>query len=192
MQVVQLLSHIQLFGTPWTAAHQASLYFTISLSLLKLMSIESVMPSNHLILCHLFLLLPSVVPSIRAISSELALCIRCSEYWSFSFGISPSNEYSGGKIHNAKKKEGKEMIRRNRSMHLSQCLLSIHLYLHVALSRLAQNSVHSLVLRHYLTLSVFRYQSLSHSRTSWNFKRFWKSPCMFPSDITSVHPCRLL
>ena len=88
--IVWSLSHVWLFVTPWTAAHQASLSFTISWSLLKLMSIESVMPSNHLILCHPFLLLPLIFPSIRA--SELALHIRWSKYWSFSFSISPSNE----------------------------------------------------------------------------------------------------
>ena len=92
--VVQLLSCVQLFATPWTAAHQASLSITISWSLLKLMSIELVMPSNHLILC-CPLLLSSVFPSIRVFSSELALCIRWPNYWSFSFSISPSNEYSG-------------------------------------------------------------------------------------------------
>ena len=79
----------------WTVAHQASLSFTISQSLLKLMSIESVMPSNHLILCRPLLLLPSIFPSIRVFSSGLALCIRWTKYWSFSFSISPSNEYSG-------------------------------------------------------------------------------------------------
>ena len=78
-----------------TAAHQASLTFTISQSLLKLMSIESVMPSNHLILCHPHLLLPSIFPSIRVFSNELALHIRWPDYWSFSFSISPSNKYSG-------------------------------------------------------------------------------------------------
>ena len=88
--VVKSLSHVQLFATPWTAAHQASLSFTISRSLLKLMSIESVMPSNHLVLCHP--LLPSIFPSIRVFSSESALCIRWPKYWSFS--ISSSNEYS--------------------------------------------------------------------------------------------------
>ena len=81
--------------TPWTAAHQASLSFTISQSLLKLMSIESVMPSNHLILCRPLLLLPSIFPSIRICSNELALSIRWPKYWSFSFSISPSKEYSG-------------------------------------------------------------------------------------------------
>ena len=81
--------------TPWTAARQASLSFTISWSLLKLMSIESVIPSNHLILCHPLLLLPSIFPSIRVFSSESALHIRWPNYWSFSFNISPSNEYSG-------------------------------------------------------------------------------------------------
>ena len=80
--------------TPWTAAHQASLFFTISWSLLKLMSLELVMPSNHLILCHSLLLLPSIFPSIRIFSNESAVCIRWPKYWSFSFSISPFNEYS--------------------------------------------------------------------------------------------------
>ena len=87
--------HVWLFVTPWTAAHQASLSITNSQSLLKLMSIESVMPSNHLILCHPLLLLPSIFPSIRVFSNESALCIRWPKYWSFSFNISPSNEHSG-------------------------------------------------------------------------------------------------
>ena len=91
--VIQLLSCIWLFATPWTIACQASLSFTISLSLLKLMFIESVMPSNHLILCRPLLLLPSVFPSIRIFSNKSALHIRWPKYWSFS--ISPSNEYSG-------------------------------------------------------------------------------------------------
>ena len=94
-QSVQLLSRVQLFVTPWTAAHQASLSITNSWSLVKLMSITSVMPSNHLILCHRLLLLPSIFPSIRVFSNELALCIKWPKYWSFSFSISPSNEYSG-------------------------------------------------------------------------------------------------
>ena len=81
--------------TLWTAAHQASLSITISWSLLKLMSIESVMPSNHLILCRLLLLPPSIFPSIRVFSNESVLRIRWPKYWSFSFSISPSNEYSG-------------------------------------------------------------------------------------------------
>ena len=89
-----LLSHVQLFATPWSATCQASLSFTISWSLLKLKSIESVMPSNHLILCCL-LLLPSIFPSIRIISNESTLHIRWPKYWSFSLGINPSNEYSG-------------------------------------------------------------------------------------------------
>ena len=80
---------------PWTAACQVSLSITNSQSLLKLMSIESVMPSNHLILCHPFLLLPSIFPSIRVFSNESVLCIKWPKYWSFSFNISPSNEYSG-------------------------------------------------------------------------------------------------
>ena len=93
--VVQSLNHVRPSATPWTAACQASLSFTISWSLLKLMSIKLVMPANHLILCHPLLLLPSVFPSIRVFSSELALHIRWPKYWSFSFSISPSNEYSG-------------------------------------------------------------------------------------------------
>ena len=93
--VVQLLSHVWLFATPWTIACQASLFFTISQSLCKLMSIESVMPSNHLILCCPLLLLPSIFPSIRVFSNESVLHIRWPKYWSFSFSISPSNEYSG-------------------------------------------------------------------------------------------------
>ena len=83
------------FATPWTAAPQASLFFTISRSLLKLMSIDLVMPTNHLILCHPLLVLPSIFPSIRIFSNELALHIKWPKYWSFSFSISPSNEYSG-------------------------------------------------------------------------------------------------
>ena len=93
--VVQSLSHVQPFSTPWTAAYQASLSFTISSSLLKFMSIESVMPSNHLILCRPLLLPPSIFPSIRVFSNESVLHIRWPKYWNFSFSISPSNEYSG-------------------------------------------------------------------------------------------------
>ena len=93
--VVQLLSHVQIFVTPWTAARQASLSITNSRSLLKLMSIESVMPSNHLILCHPLLLLPLIFPSIRVFSNESVLPIRWPKYCSFSFNISSSNEYSG-------------------------------------------------------------------------------------------------
>ena len=92
---VQSLSHVQLFATPWTAAHQASLSITSSWSLLKLMSIESVMPSNHLILCHPLHLPPLIFPSIRVFSNESVLCIRWPKDWSFSFSISPSNKYSG-------------------------------------------------------------------------------------------------
>ena len=92
---VQLLSHVQLFVTPWTAACQASLSITNSQSLIKLISIKSVMPSNHLILCHPLLLLLSIFPSIRVFSNESVLRIRWPKYWSFSFSISPSNEYSG-------------------------------------------------------------------------------------------------
>ena len=93
--VVQLLSCVQFFAAPWTAACQPSLSFIISWSLLKLLSIESVMPSKHLILCHPLLLLLSVFPSIRVFSSESALSIRWPKYWSFSFSISPSNEHPG-------------------------------------------------------------------------------------------------
>ena len=93
--VVQLLSCVQLLATPWTAACQASLSFTVSRNLLKLMSIELVMPSNHLILCHPLLLLPSIFPSIRVFSNESALHIRWPKTWSFSFSISPSSEYWG-------------------------------------------------------------------------------------------------
>ena len=92
---VQSLSHVQLFVTPWTAACQASLSITNSWNLLKLMSIESVMPSNHLILCHSLLLLPSIFPNIRVFSNESALHIRWPKYWSFSFNISPSNKHPG-------------------------------------------------------------------------------------------------
>ena len=93
--VVQLLSRVCLFATPWTAAPQSALSFTISRSLPQLTSIESVMPSNHLILCRPLLLLPSIFPSIRVFSNESALRITWPKYWSFSFSISPSNEYSG-------------------------------------------------------------------------------------------------
>ena len=92
---VQLLSRVWLFVTPWATACQAFLSITNSQSLLTLMPIESVMPSNHLILCCPFLLSPSIFPSIRVFSNESVLCIRWPKYWSFSFSISPSNEYSG-------------------------------------------------------------------------------------------------
>ena len=92
---VQSLSHIQLFATPWTTASQAALSITNCQSLPKHMSIELVMPSNHLILCHPLILLPSIFPSIRVFSNESALPIRWPKYWSFSFSISPSNENSG-------------------------------------------------------------------------------------------------
>ena len=93
--IIQSLSCVRLFATPWTVARQPSLSFTISWSLLKLISIKLVMSSNHLILCYSLLLLPSVFPSIRVFSSESALPIRWPKDWSFSFSISPSNEYSG-------------------------------------------------------------------------------------------------
>ena len=94
VQFSSALSHVRLFATPWTEAPQASLSFTISWSLPNLMSIESVMPSNHLICCRP-LLLPLIFPSIRVFSNESVLCIKWPKYWSFSFSISPSNEYSG-------------------------------------------------------------------------------------------------
>ena len=92
---VQSLSCVRVFATPWTAARQVSLPITNSWSLLTLMCIESVMPSNYLILCHPLLLLPSIFPSIRVFSNESVSCIRWPKYWSFSFSISPSSEYSG-------------------------------------------------------------------------------------------------
>ena len=92
---VQLLNRVRFFATPWAAVCQASLSITNSRSLLKLMSTELVMPSNHIILCHPLLLLLSIFPSIRVFSRESVLCIRWPKYWSFSFSISPSNEYSG-------------------------------------------------------------------------------------------------
>ena len=92
---VQSLNCLQLFATPWTAACQVSLSITKSQSLQKLMSIECVMTSNHLIRCHSLLLSPSIFPSIRVFSNKSALCIRWSKYWCFSFNISPSNEHSG-------------------------------------------------------------------------------------------------
>ena len=92
---IQSLSHVRLFATSWTAARQASLSFTISWGLLRLMSIELVMPSNHLILCRPLLFQPSIFPSIRIFSNKQALHIKWPKYWSFSFSISPSNEYSG-------------------------------------------------------------------------------------------------
>ena len=92
---VQSLSRVQLFATSWTVAHQVSLSIINSRSLLKLTSIELVMPANHLILCHPLLLLPSIFPGIRVFSNESVLCIRWTKYWNFSFSIRPSNEYSG-------------------------------------------------------------------------------------------------
>ena len=94
VNAVQSRSRVPLFSTPWTAACQASLSFDISWSLLKPMFIESVMPSKHLILCHPLILLPSIFLDLKVFSNELALSIRWLKYWSFSFGISPSNEYS--------------------------------------------------------------------------------------------------
>ena len=95
VNLVQSLGRVQLFATPWTAELQASLSRTNCQNLLKLMSIASVMPSNHVILCHPLLLPPSIFPSIRVFSNESVLCIRWPKYWSLSCSISPSNEYSG-------------------------------------------------------------------------------------------------
>ena len=95
LQSVQLLSPVRLFVTPWTVARQASLSITNSQSLLKLVSIKSVMPSNHLILCHPLFLLPSIFPRFRVFYNESVLCISWPKYWSFSFSISLSSEYSG-------------------------------------------------------------------------------------------------
>ena len=92
---VRSLSHVQLFLTPWTAARQASLFITNTWGLLKVMSIQSVMPSNHVILCHPLLLLPSILPNIMILSNESARHIRWPKYWSYTFSISPSNDYSG-------------------------------------------------------------------------------------------------
>ena len=92
--VVQSLSRVQLFATPWTAARQGSLSLTVSWSLFRLLSVESMMPSNHHILCRPLLLLPSIFPSIKVFSNELVLCTKWPKYWSFSSSISPSNEYS--------------------------------------------------------------------------------------------------
>ena len=94
-QSFQLLSHVRLFATPWITARQASLLITNSRSLLKLMCIESVMPSSHLILCRSLLLLPPIPPSIRVFSNESTLCMRWPKYWSFCFSISPSNKHPG-------------------------------------------------------------------------------------------------
>ena len=93
--VVQSLSHVRLFVTSWAAAHQPSLSFSTSQGLFKLVSVESMISSNHLILCYLFLLMSSIFPSIRVFSRDLALHVRQAKYWSFSFSISPTNEYSG-------------------------------------------------------------------------------------------------
>ena len=93
--MLQSLSRVRLFVTPWTAACPAPLSFTVSWSSFKLMSIESVMPSNHLTLCHLLLLPPPIFPSIRVFLNESALCIRWPKYWNFNFNVSPSNEHSG-------------------------------------------------------------------------------------------------
>ena len=95
VQSIQLLSRVRLFATPWIAACQASLSITNSRSSPKLMCIESVMPSSHLIFCRPLLLLPPIPPSIRVFSNESTLCMRCPKYWSFSLSISPSNEYLG-------------------------------------------------------------------------------------------------
>ena len=116
-----MLSHVRLFVTPWTAAHQASLSFIISRSLLKLISIQSVMPSNHIILCQP-LLLPSIFPSIMVFSSESALCIRWPKYRSFSFSISPSSEYSGLISFRI---DWFDLLGSVKCLHLTNCFLSL-------------------------------------------------------------------
>ena len=144
---VQSLSHVWLFATPWTAAYQASLSITDSWSLLRLMSIKLVMPSNHLILCHPLLLLPSIFPSIRVISNESVLHIGWPKYWSFSFSINPPNEYSG--------------------------LISFRMdWLdHLAV----QGTLESLLQHHSSKASVLRCSAFSHSPTLTSIHDHWKN-----------------
>ena len=123
-----LLSHVQVFVTPWTAARQASLSTTNSQSLLKLMSTESVMPSNHLILGRPLLLPTSIIPSIRGFSNESAFHMRWPKYWSFSFSISPSNEYSGTLKSLLQHHSSKASILQHSSFLYSPTLTSIHDY----------------------------------------------------------------
>jgi len=126
--IVQSLSHVQLFVTPWAAAHQAPLSLTISRSLLKLMSIESVMPSNYLILCHPLFLLPSIFQSIRVSSRESALLIRWPKYWSFS--ISPIHALDDSNRHSARKKKKKKTSCLNRWL-----LTGYNIYWHILKDR---------------------------------------------------------
>ena len=145
--VVQSLSLVRLLVTLWIAAHQASLSITNSWSLLKFMSIESVMPSNHLILCHPLLLLPSIFPSIRVISTESVLCIRWPKYWSFSFSNSPFNEYSG--------------------------LVSFKVYWFDLLA--VQGTLKSLLQHHSSKGSVLRFLSFLYSPTLTSIHDYWKN-----------------
>jgi len=143
---VQLLSHVWLFATPWTAACQASLSITSSQSLLKVMSIESVIPSNHLIRSHPLLLLPSIFPSIRVSSNKSVLHIRRPKDWSFSFSISPSNEYSG-------------LI----SFRISLDLLAV------------QGTLKSLLQHHSSKASVLRCSAFFNSPTLTSIHDYWKN-----------------
>ena len=143
---VQSLSHVRLFETPWITARQASLSITNSRSLIKLMSIESVMPSSHLILCHPILLLPPIPPSIRVFSSESTLRMRWPKYWSFSFSVSPSNEHPG--------------------------LISIKMG---CLDHLVvQGTLKSLLQHHSSKASIFRHSAFSH-RYIYISPSFWTS-----------------
>ena len=144
---VQLLSHVRLFVTPWIAARQTSLSNTHSQSLLKLMFIESVMPSNHLILCRPLLLPPSIFPSIRVFSNESALSIRWPKYWHFSFNISPSNKYLG--------------------------LISFRMDWLDILS--VQGTLKSLLQHHSSKASIFRHSSFLHSPTLTSIHDHWKN-----------------
>ena len=141
-----MLSSVQFFATPWTTARQASLSFSISWNLLKLMSIESVMPSNHLILCRPLLLLPSIFPSIRGFSNELALYIRWPKCWSFSVNIIPPNEYSG--------------------------LISLRIYWFDLLA--AQGTLKSL-LQHYLKASILWCSPFFMVQLSYLYMTTWKN-----------------
>ena len=141
--VVQLLTCIWFFVTPWTAACQASLSFTISWSLLKLMSTKAVMPSNHLIFCGPLLLLPSIFPSIRVFSSESALCIRWPKYWSFSFSISPSNEYSGLMSFRMERKSDPTLQSKGLSRVFSNTTVQKHQFFGAQLSSQSNSRIHT-------------------------------------------------
>ena len=171
--VVQWLSQVRLFATPWTAARQASLSFTISQSLLKLMSIELVTPSNHLILCCPFIFLPSIFPSIRVFSNESVLRIRWPEYWSFSFITSPSNEYSGlisfridGLI---------SLLSKRLSRVLSSTTVRKHQFFGAQLSLWSNSHIHMWPIRdHWYTLPL----------NIWNFILWHPMEPSFPFSVT--------